>query len=116
MLAGTWRWLQLVHVINSAGRLSDVRAVIPDIPPPLYKVLWVAGGGGGARVHGTPPALGLASITPSLCSFSFFFLHFVKAASSRVNPSEQEKCFITLTGLHFLFPDVDIIQEGSLKL
>ena len=74
------------------------------------------GGGGGARVHGTPPSLVLASITPALCSFSFFFLHFVKAASSRVNPSEQEKCFITLTGLHFLFPDVDIIQEGSLKL
>ena len=113
MLAGTWRWLQLVHVINSAGRLSDVRAVIPDIPPPLYKVLWVAGG---PRVHGTPPSLVLASITPALCSFSFFFLHFVKAASSRVDPSEQEKCFITLTGLHLLFPDVDIIQEGSLKL
>ena len=113
MLAGTWRWLQLVHVINSAGRLSDVRAVIPDIPPPLYKVLWVAGG------------LGFMEPLPLLCWHQsrlpfalsvFFFLHFVKAASSRVNPSEQEKCFITLTGLHFLFPDVDIIQEGSLKL
>ena len=121
MLAGTWRWLQLVHVINFAGRLSDVRAVIPDIPPPLYKVLWVAGGGGGG---GGPPAKG--SWNPSLSCvginhacpllFQFFFLHFVKAASSRVNPSELEKCFITLTGLHFLFPDVDIIQEGSLKL
>ena len=72
-------------------------------------------GGGGGRVHGTPSSLVLASITPALCYFSFF-LHFVKAASSRVNPSEQEECFVTLTGLHFLFPDVDIIQEGSLKL
>ena len=49
-------------------------------------------------------------------ALSVFFLHFVKAASSRVNPNEQEKCFVTLTDLHFLFSDVDIIQEGSLKL
>ena len=69
-----------------------------------------------SRVHGTPPSLVLHQSRLPFALSVFFFLHFVKAASSRVNPSEQEKCFITLTGLHFLFPDVDIIQEGSLKL
>ena len=73
----------------------------------------MAGGGGEGSWN---PFLSCVGINHA-CPLPFqFFLHFVKAASSRVNPSEQEECFVTLTGLHFLFPDVDIIQEGSLKL